>query len=548
MSFQESACALLSNIHIGLLTHMGGYMTPMLPLQQSPREPRAQRRSLRSPRTMVLCLCAAAISVPTAGLCASTTSPVPLFVETPSDIPAAIDQAFPPPQVSKPWVRRHRTMGLNPAALKAMKLARKDSKQDVSLELFDAGTRTLELGEPEVHGNKAKVWRGRLRDDQDSDVTLAVRGKKMVGTIVSGQRLYRIEPTEDNRHRLVEIDDDAMRPDHHPLVVPDDGTPADPPAPEPELQQPGTAAASGSVSAAAVTTNTIVDLLVVYTSTARAKQGGVAAMNALIAMGVDLANQAYTNSKISMQLRLVRTAEVAYTETGNISTDLSRLQRTTDGFMDQVHTLRNQYKADLVALIVDNGGAYCGIAYVMANGPRASFASYAFSITDRDCVANNTLTHEMGHNMGDAHDRASGGTGVYPYSYGYRDQIGKFRTIMAYPCPTVSCPRVKYFSNPKILINGRPAGIDHAVNPSNSADNARSMNEVRNVIAAWRASTTTSAATAPSGSRDARADARDTLDDDADDESDDDADDDTRDKSGKDSPEKSRGKSRGLTP
>ncbi|NJL17884.1 MAG: hypothetical protein HC938_12480 [Nitrospira sp.] len=196
----------------------------------------------------------------------------------------------------------------------------------------------------------------------------------MAGTIVSGERLYKIEPTEDNRHRLVEIDDDAMRPDHHPLVVPDDGTPADPPDPEPELQQPSTAAASGSVTTAAATTNTIVDLLVVYTSTARAKQGGQASMNALIALGVDLANQAYRNSQIAMQLRLVRAAEIAYTETGNISTDLSRLQRTNDGFMDSVHQLRNQYKADMVALIVDNGGAYCGIAYVMANARRCPLA------------------------------------------------------------------------------------------------------------------------------------------------------------------------------
>ncbi len=517
-------------------------------LRQSSRDPRAPHRSWWSPPTMVLCLCAAAISIPTAGFCASPGSPVPLFVETPSDIPAAIDQAFPSPQISKRWVRRHRTMGLNPAALEAMKLARKESKQDVALDLFDAGTRTLELDEPEVHGNKAKVWRGRVRGDQDSDVTLAVRGKKMAGTIVMGQRLYKIEPTEDNRHRLVEIDDDAMLPDHHPLIVPDDGTPADLPAPEPELQQPSTAAATTTVTTAAATTNTIVDLLVVYTPTARAKQGGLAAMNALIAMGVDLANQAYRNSQIAMQLRLVRAAEVAYTETGNINTDLVRLRSKSDGFMDQVHTLRNQYKADMVALIVDNGGSYCGIAYVMANGPRASFADWAFSVTDRDCVSNNTLTHELGHNMGDAHDRASGGTGVYPYSYGYRDPIGKFRTIMAYPCPTVSCPRVKYFSNPKILINGRPAGIDHRVNPSNSADNARSMNEVRNVIAAWRTGTTTSAAPAPSGSRDARLDARDDLDDDADDDSDDDADENSSNKPRKDAPGKSRGKSPAPTP
>jgi peptidyl-Asp metalloendopeptidase len=515
-------------------------MEPILAMRQPSRGHQTHRLSFFHSRTMALCLCVAALGIPAVGLCASTPTELPLFMEAPSDIPPAIAQAFPPPEMSKRWVRRHRTVGLNPAALEAMKRARKEAKSGITLDLFDTGTRTLELDEPETHGNKAKVWHGRLRGDQDSDVTLAVRGKKMAGTIVSGQRLYKIEPTEDNRHRLVEIDDDAMRPDHHPLIVPDDGTPADPPAPEPELQQPSAAATTGSVTTAAATTNTMVDLLVVYTSTARAKQGGQAAMDALIAMGVDLANQAYRNSQIAMQLRLVRAAKVDYTETGNISTDLSRLQRTSDGFMDSVHQLRNQYKADMVALIVDNGGAYCGIAYVMANGPRTTFAPYAFSVTDRDCVSNNTLTHELGHNMGDAHDRASGGTGVYPYSYGYRDPIGKFRTIMAYACPNVSCPRVKYFSNPKILINGRPAGIDHRINPSNSADNTRSMNEVRNVIASWRTGTATSATTAPDGLKDSRAKLREDSRDDSDDDSENDSDNDSDDKSGNDSQGKSR--------
>lgn len=498
-------------------------MEQTMPIRQPPRGHKTGGLSFFHARTMAMYLCVAALGIPTAGICASTPSQLPLLVEAPSDIPPAIAQAFPSPEMSNRWVRKHRAMRLNPAALEALNRARKEAKPDITLDLFDAGTRTLELDEPEVHRNKAKVWRGRLRGEQESDVTLAVRGTKMAGTILSGQHLYRIEPAGDNRHRLVEIDEGAMPLDHHPLVVPDDGTPADPPAPEPDLQQPGATAQTDTVTTAAATTNTIVDLLVVYTPTARAKQGGQAAMNALIAMGVDLANQAYSNSRIAMRLRLVHAAEVAYTETGNISTDLSRLRNTSDGFMDQVHQLRNQYKADLVALIVDNGGGYCGIAYVMTNGPRASFASYAFSVTDRECVSNNTLTHELGHNMGDAHDRASGGTGVYPYSYGYRDPIGKFRTIMAYPCPNVSCPRVKYFSNPKILINGRPAGIDHRINPTNSADNTRSMNEVRNVVAGWRTGTSTSAAASSDIVKDSRADSPEDMDDDADDDAGDDA-------------------------
>ncbi len=526
-------------------------MEPTLPFRQLSRDCRTPRRVFFRSYTMVLCLCAAVLGVPAIGICASTPSQPPLLIETPSDIPPAIAQAFPSPQMAKRWVRRHRTMALNPAALDTMRHARKEEKAAVTLDLFETGTRTLEFDEPQIQRNKAKVWHGRLQGDSESDVTLAMRGRKMVGTIYSNQRLYKIEPTEDNRHRLVEIDEEALPLDHHPLVVPDDGTPAGFPAQEPNLEQLDVAGAAttGAVTTAAATTpNTIADLLVVYTSTARARQGGRAAMNALVALGVDLANQSYSNSGIAMQLRLARAAEVAYTESGNISTDLTRLRNTTDGFMDQVHQLRNQYKADLVALIVDNGGGYCGIAYVMANGPRASFANYAFSVTDRECVVNNTLTHELGHNMGNAHDRASGGTGAFAYSYGYRDTVGKFRTIMAYPCPTVSCPRVKYFSNPKIKINGRPAGIDHRVNPTNSADNARSMNEVRNIVAAWRTGTSTSAATSPNTLRNSRsnspADSPNDTGDESDDEFDDESDDDAPGEPRSDPHDTSRGKSR----
>jgi len=423
-------------------------------------------------RTMVLCLCLTACGAPSVVLGAAPSSPIALFTDAPGATPPAIAQASPRPQALKRWVRQHRTMVLNPAALDALDQAH----ADVALKLFDAGTRTLDLDQPRAHSQQMKVWRGGLRGEAGSDVTLVAHGTTMVGTILSNQRLYKIESTGGSLHRLVEIDEAALPHDHHPVIIADDPVGAPPSAGTAE--QTDTAAAAG---------DSIVDLLVVYTTTAKTQEGGQAAMEALIALGVDSANQAYRNSQIAMQLQLVHTAEVAYTETGSIDIDLTRLRSSTDGIMDQVHQLRDRYQADLVALIVDNGGASCGIAYVMANGPRASFASSAFSVTARDCIVNDTLAHELGHNMGNAHDRATGGTGVFAYSYGYRDVVGRFRTIMAYACPNVSCPRVKYFSNPNIMINGRPAGIDHAVDPANSADNARSMNEVRQVVAAWRA-------------------------------------------------------------
>ena len=455
-------------------------MEPTTPIPQLPAGDRKHRRSFLRSSTIVLCFFITALGTSSAVMGASTPPQIPLFAEAPSVAPPAIAQALPTPQTLKRWIRQQRTMTFNPEALDIMNRPRTEARTDVTLNLFDIGPRTLDLDQPREHPNQTKVWRGRLRGEAGSDVTLVVHGTTMVGTILSDQRLFKIESTGGNLHRLIEIDEAALPPDNHPLVVADDDPNATPPTGNTSQQSDTTAAAGDST----------VDLLVAYTSAAKAKEGGQAAMEALITLGVDSANQTYSNSQIAMQLRLVHMAEVTYTEPGNMNTDLTRLQNTTDGILDQVHQLRDQHKADLVALIVDNGGNSCGIAYVMTNGPRASFASFAFSVTARDCIANNTLAHELGHNMGNAHDRATGGTGAFPYSYGYRDEIGKFRTIMAYACPTVSCPRVKYFSNPRLLYNGRPLGIDHTINPANSADNARSMNDVRQVVAAWRAATT----------------------------------------------------------
>lgn len=410
---------------------------------------------------------------------------IPLLTDVPvaAPNPSPFTQATPSKPTLKRWVRRHRAVSVNHAALDVLNERSGQNQPVVTIDLFDRGRHQLEL-EPARQGyRQARVWRGKLRGEPGSDVNLVRQGDLVIGTILSFNRVFKIEADARGQQQLVEIDLDALPQDHHPVVVPDN---ASDPAPAPNTT-PGDA----TPPMALADDGSLVDLLVVYTTTAKDQEGGQAAIDALIALGVDQANQAYSNSQINMQLRLVHTAEVAYTESGAIDTDLSRLRSTSDGIMDQVHQLRDQHKADLVALIVDNGGGFCGIAYVMTNGPQAGFAGSAFSVTARDCIVGHTLAHEMGHNMGNAHDRATGGTGVFAYSYGYRDEIGQFRTIMAYPCPNVSCPRVKYFSTPRVLFNGRPLGIDHNTDAANSADNARSMNEVRLTVANWRISDTT---------------------------------------------------------
>ncbi len=88
-----------------------------------------------------------------------------------------------------------------------------------------------------------------------------------------------------------------------------------------------------------------------------------------------------------------------------MSTDLSRLRATNDGYMDELHSLRDSYGADLVSLI-ENEPAYCGYAYRMTS-LSTSFASSAFSVVHHSCATGYySFAHEIGHNQGAHHDPA----------------------------------------------------------------------------------------------------------------------------------------------
>jgi hypothetical protein len=140
---------------------------------------------------------------------------------------------------------------------------------------------------------------------------------------------------------------------------------------------------------------TAIDVMVVWTPAARAAAGGTTAMQNLVNLAVVETNQSYVNSQMNQRIRLARSQEVSYTESGDFLTDLVRLAGTSDGYIDSVHTLRNTYYADLVSLFIE-GTQYCGIGYLMETVSH-SFESSAFTVVGRSCATGSySFAHEWG--------------------------------------------------------------------------------------------------------------------------------------------------------
>lgn len=357
----------------------------------------------------------------------------------------------------------------------------------VTVELPDGRILVAARGK-EMRGNRGEVsWTGEFEGQPGSLLAMTSHKGRLTGFMHHGEGVWELVTGEDGVTTLFEVDESSLSEELDPInVYADVGVEV-------------LSLAELEANAATAGDPVVQDILVVYTPKAVDRAGSVATIESRILNAVAAANFAYVNSDVGIRLNVVGLHLTGYVETGDIAQSLTRLRGTSDGFMDEVHALRNQLGADLVALISEDTNA-CGIAYVMSN-PSTSFAASAFSVTRQGCIANHTFAHEIGHNQGNAHDRKNGNSSAYPYSFGYRtcDNIApsngqSFRTVMSYSC---SGSRLNYFSNPDVYYNGAPMGVDYAYDPENSADNARSMNNTAPITAAFRSGTSGSPPAAP---------------------------------------------------
>ncbi len=268
-----------------------------------------------------------------------------------------------------------------------------------------------------------------------------------------------------------------------------------------------------------------VDLLVVYPPFARAAEGGYGPMHSLIDLDVATTNEALAASGVGFRIGLAAAIEVegdllegtlALLDAGVDGGDryapdlfsywvqaMHGLGAPDDGYLDEVHALRERHAADLMLLHLgrpqDIPGPVLGLGRLPYAMTREAVREAAFAMSFSYGLV---VAHELGHAMGLLHDRHNDRENFpFPYSHGFRYWLGPTGpsadsgsqvagTIMAVGVP-FRPPLV--FSNPDLVHPEDPnfrlgvSGDEPSSAVDGPADAARHLNEVGSLFANARA-------------------------------------------------------------
>lgn len=338
-----------------------------------------------------------------------------------------------------------------------------------------------------VHGLPADVEEALITFGADAvfgqvphidDSKAPLRLTTQAGTAWLGQASY---DELARRPRSVAPDDgltvpeEAPRPGESPTAMADTAT-------LPAVEVPAVAhalRAAHEAGAMALPTHTV-DLLVGYTPGFLQAMGSRSVVVTRLNYVTDEMNLVLRRSGISGRVRLLDAQYVDYEPTatgGGTKLDVA-LRDLSPGFTEQpvpaalqsLVAARETLGADLVSIMVGPGNnAGCGLAWILKHFDAGYMQRWGYSALAYGCE--HALKHEVGHNLGLAHDRETVGDvdddpGVFPYAYGYRtrqpDGIG-FTTTMGYQFDA-GTPNAMVYSTPRRSYKGLPTGTEDDYN------------------------------------------------------------------------------------
>ncbi len=325
---------------------------------------------------------------------------------------------------------------------------------------------------------KGSTWRGLVEETGESAVLMWWKDGHLSGVFGHKGHIYTIVNMGGEVHAVVETDPKMMPPDHAPEKAdsarhPGDEAATQPKAPEPLPPPPQVKPFSDAERLALEAKQITIDLMLLYTAKAASRY--IRDPADLMELAIEQANETFRNSGLAnISLRLAHSQMIDYDETGG--EHFTHLYRMVDGvgpFKD-IRRLRNEKHADIVGLILEDPSG-CGLSTRVG-----ADAEEAYFVVHHSCAAITiSISHEIGHIIGARHDRIiDKNDAPFPYGHGHVNGT-KWRDIMSYQKGCDGCPRIPFWSNPRITYRGEPTGTD-------AEDNARVILEQAERVSNFR--------------------------------------------------------------
>lgn len=368
--------------------------------------------------------------------------------------------------MKQPAIERFEAANLHAGFIQNMRI-----NDSISVNIFGENI-TMLIKSRKNSGTDSSIY--AVNSDTGAHMTLSIQGNNLAGTVQDGNNLYSLQSLGGTLVAIIQVDQSQLR--EHGEDYPDGSMES---SVGKKLNSKNNR--SDNLSELLADSGDVIRVMVAYTSAASA---AVTNINTTIALAISETNQSYLNSGVTTTVELAHSYQTTYTETGNMSTDLSRVRTANDGYMDEAQALRNTHAADVVVLMGSNSYGYCGLASTILASESTAYAMVAVGCA----TGYYSFGHEIGHLQGARHIITNDpSTTPFAYGHGYCQPgvASGWRTVMAYGCPNGDGTRIPYWSNPNVNYGGVAMGI---VGESN---NARVLNETAFTVANFRSSAST---------------------------------------------------------
>jgi peptidyl-Asp metalloendopeptidase len=325
-----------------------------------------------------------------------------------------------------------------------------------------------------VHTDGSVTWQGEVEETGERAMLMLWGNSLLTGYFAYNGTVFTVESLGGGVQAFAEMDQHKLPGDHPPSAARDSAPIAGkPPTPRPAPPEPKVAPFADAVRRDLETKSITIDVMMLYTG--NVAKHYIRNPADLLELAIDEANETFRNSGLgNICFRLVHSQLIDYDD--GIEDQFTHLYTMVDGLgpFKDVKKLRNEKRADIVGLIIDNPNG-CGLSTRV--GPERD---EAYFVVHHACATvTMSIAHEIGHILGARHDRFLDESNE-PFAYGHGYVNGtKWRDIMGYKEGCGGCPRVPYWSNPRVMYRGEPTGTP-------AADNARLILEQAERVSNFR--------------------------------------------------------------